>query len=72
MRLIISQIAISKSICGNLNSRLKNLGIFKPSLRVDGGVPPKLEGPLVRGNDMCGFMVKGLSRAERGGYGLEG
>jgi len=49
--------AISKSICGNLNKRLKKRGI-RSSLRDDGDVPPKFEGPPVgRGSEMCGFMV---------------
>jgi hypothetical protein len=49
--------AISKSICGNLNSRLKKRGILISFRRVE-GVLPKLEGPPVgRGNDMWGFMT---------------
>lgn len=57
MRDIISQIAISKSICGNLKSRLKKRGIRSSLLREE-GVLPKLDGPPVgRGREMCGFMI---------------
>lgn len=56
IKLIISHMAISKSICGNLKSRLKKRGIFNSLRRVE-GVLPKLEGPPVgRGREMCGFM----------------
>jgi hypothetical protein len=49
--------AISKSICGNLNMRLKKRGILI-SFRRDDGVEPKLAGPPVgRGSEMCGFML---------------
>lgn len=57
MRLIISQAAISKSICGNLNKRLKKRGM-RFSFRRDGVVAPKLAGPPVGlGREI--FMVKG-------------
>jgi len=53
---MISHTAISKSIWGNLNMRLKKRGILI-SFRRDDGVEPKLEGPPVGlGRDMCGFM----------------
>lgn len=52
---MISQMAISKSICGNLNRRLKKRGI-RTSFRREGGVAPKFEGPPVGlGKEM--FMV---------------
>lgn len=58
IRLIISHMAISKSICGNLKSRLKKRGILISLRREEGVVEPKFEGPPVgRGRDMCGFMV---------------
>lgn len=58
--------AISKSICGNLNSRLKKRGILISLRREEGVVEPKFEGPPVgRGRDMCGFMVY----APGGSYG---
>jgi hypothetical protein len=60
IKLVISQVAISKSICGNLNMRLKKRGILTPSLREEmpGDMPPKFEGPeLCLGNDICGFMM---------------
>jgi hypothetical protein len=60
IKLIISHMAISKSICGNLNMRLKKRGILTSFRRVD-GVEPKLDGPPVGlGSDMCGFMLVGL------------
>ena len=66
MRLMISQTAISKSIWGNLNMRLKKRGILI-SLRRDEGVEPKLEGPPVgRGREMCGFMADGWVEATAG------
>jgi hypothetical protein len=60
MRLVISQMAISKSICGNLNRRLKNRGMRIPSLRELGGMPPNVvEGPeCCLGRDMCGFIME--------------
>ena len=58
IKLMISHRAISKSICGNLNSRLKKRGIFISERRVDGVVEPKFEEPPVgRGRVMCGFMM---------------
>lgn len=60
IRLMISHMAISKSICGNLNMRLKKRGILT-SFRRDEGVDPKFDGPPVGlGSDMCGFMLVGL------------
>ena len=57
IKLIISHMAISKSICGNLNRRLKKRGILI-SLRFVEGVLPKFVGPPVgRGSEMCGFMI---------------
>lgn len=54
---MISHMAISKSIWGNLNMRLKKRGILISFRRVD-GVEPKFEGPPVGlGSDMCGFML---------------
>jgi hypothetical protein len=50
--------AISKSIWGNLKSRLKNRGILISLRREDEGVEPKFEGPPVgRGRVMCGFIL---------------
>ena len=67
MRDIISQIAISKSICGNLKRRLKKRGIRSSFLREE-GVLPKLEGPLVGlGSEMCGFMTAEARRRDRDG-----
>jgi hypothetical protein len=58
IKLIISHMAISKSIWGNLNMRLKKRGILTSFRRDDDGVEPKLEGPPVGlGSDICGFMV---------------
>jgi hypothetical protein len=60
IKLVISHVAISKSICGNLNMRLKKRGILTPSFREEmpGDMPPKFEGPeLCLGNDICGFMM---------------
>jgi hypothetical protein len=58
IRLVISHMAISKSICGNLNKRLKKRGIRRPSFRLEGVVPPKFEGPPVGlGREMWGFMI---------------
>ena len=49
--------AISKSICGNLNRRLKKRGMRISFRRVD-GVEPKFEGPpFGLGSCICGFMV---------------
>lgn len=54
---VISHIAISKSICGNLNNLLKNLGIRILAPRLDGVVPPKFEAPpCCRGTDIWGFI----------------
>jgi hypothetical protein len=54
---IISHIAISKSICGNLKRRLKKRGMRSSFLRED-GVLPKFDGPPVGlGSEMCGFMA---------------
>lgn len=60
IRLVISEAAISKSICGNLNIRLKKRGILTPSSRDELClVLPKLEAPeLCRGREMCGFMIE--------------
>lgn len=72
MRLIISQTAVSKSICGNLNRRLKKRGILMPWRRLLGTVPPKLvEGPPWRGSDICGFMAasESMEQAEDCGDG---
>jgi hypothetical protein len=41
IRLIISHMAISKSICGNLNRRLKKRGILISLRREEGVVEPK-------------------------------
>lgn len=58
IRLMISQSAISKSMDGNLKSRLKKRGILISLRRDEGVVEPKLEGPPVgRGREMCGFMM---------------
>lgn len=67
IRLIISHTAVSKSICGNLNRRLKKRGILMPWRRLLGTVPPKLlEGPPWRGSEICGFMTVGKSMGTRG------
>jgi hypothetical protein len=62
MRLVISQIAISKSIWGNLNMRLKNRGILTPSFaREDrlAGTPPNVDGPeYCLGRDMCALILE--------------
>jgi hypothetical protein len=65
MRLIISQKAISKSICGNLNRRLKKRGM-RTSFRRDGVVEPKLEPPVGRGSDIWGFIVKDVCAVNYG------
>lgn len=58
IRLMISQRAISKSIWGNLNRRLKKRGILISERRVEGVVEPKLDEPPVgRGRVMCGFIM---------------
>jgi hypothetical protein len=66
-RLVISQTAISKSICGNLNRRLKKRGMREPSRRDEPeadadpeAMPPKDDGAAAeccRGREMCGFMA---------------
>jgi hypothetical protein len=54
---MISHMAISKSICGNLNKRLKKRGMRISFRRVD-GVEPKFERPpFGRGSWICGFIV---------------
>jgi hypothetical protein len=69
---MISHMAISKSICGNLNNRLKKRGILISLRREDGVVEPKFEGPPVgRGSVMCGFIVvcAGVLMLRGGGAG---
>jgi len=60
IRLVISQTAISKSICGNLNKRLKKRGIRTDvSRRDEVNTPPKVEViEFWRGSDIVGFMLK--------------
>jgi len=59
IKLVISHTAISKSICGNLNNLLKNLGIrMLESRRDDDPVPPSVDvDEPWRGRDMVGFMM---------------
>jgi hypothetical protein len=65
IKLMISHMAISKSIWGNLNSRLKKRGMRTSLRRDDGVVEPKLEGPPVgRGREMCGFIVNAPGKLE--------
>lgn len=57
IKLVISQIAISKSICGNLNKRLKNRGIRNEVSRLGSPFP---YAPLIapdRGRLMVGFCI---------------
>lgn len=60
IRLVISQTAISKSIWGNLNRRLKNRGMrIPPSFRRDeDGTAPKEAFELFLGSVIVGFMVR--------------
>jgi hypothetical protein len=42
----------------HLKRRLKKRGMRRPSFRLDGVVPPKLDEPPVgRGKAICGFIV---------------
>jgi len=63
IRLVISQTAISKSICGNLNRRLKKRGIRRPRSRLEEeGTGPKEELVCWRAREMVGFMFAMVSR----------
>jgi hypothetical protein len=78
-RLVISQTAISKSICGNLNRRLKKRGMREASRRDEadadaGAMPPNDDGAAAgcwRGRDMCGFMAS-ICQLWRSGLGWSG
>lgn len=74
IRLVISQMAISKSIWGNLNNRLKNRGIRMVWFRRDDDEEEEGTGPndaveCWRGRDMVGFMVAVLDMRTRWGEG---
>lgn len=74
IKLVISQTAISKSICGNLNRRLKNRGMrMRPSFRRDEeGTGPKDETfELFLGREIVGFILRQRGRVVARGRRVE-